>query len=44
LAFLIFGELLEQRFALLRFWVHCCVLRPGGSQIIGELLEQRFAL
>ena len=47
LVFLIFGELPEQRFALLRFEPDCCLLGIGCSQIVGERLEQgsaRFAI
>jgi len=44
LAFLIFGELLEQGLALYRFEIACCFLGLGGFQVIGERLEQRFTL
>lgn len=44
LAFLIFGELLEQRLALYRFEIACCFLGLGGFQVIAERLEQRFTL
>ena len=47
LVFLIFGEVPEQRFALLRFEPDCCLLGIGCSQIVGERLEQgsaRFAI
>ena len=44
LVFLIFGEVLEQRFALARFEEDCCFLGFGGVQVMAELLEQGVVL
>ena len=42
--FLIFAEVPEQRFALLRYEGDCCFLGIGCSQVVGERLEQRGVL